>query len=75
MEWESRRLESLIRSWRGLETGWFVEIVKWRLKLRCIAQFKEIFRPEDGLPASIKKCWYNIDLYSFDPYWRNHHNS
>jgi hypothetical protein len=44
MEWESRILESLIRSWRGtgLKTGWFVEI----------AQFKQIFRPEDGLPAS-----------------------
>jgi hypothetical protein len=41
MEWESRRLESLIRSWRGrgLETEWFVEIVMLGLKVRCIAQF------------------------------------
>ena len=37
---------------RGLKTGWFVEIVRWGLKLKCIAQFKQIFRPEDGLPAS-----------------------
>jgi hypothetical protein len=49
--------ESLRRSWRrrGFKTGWFVEIVKRGLKLRCIAQLKQIFRPEDRLPASYIK--------------------
>jgi hypothetical protein len=37
---------------RGLKTGWFVENVGWGLKLRSIAQFTQIFRSEDGLPAS-----------------------
>jgi hypothetical protein len=46
--------ESLIRSLKGggLKTGWFVEIFRRGLKLRCIAQFKQIFCPDDGLPAS-----------------------
>jgi hypothetical protein len=47
--------EGLIRSrrGRGIKKGVvFFEIVKWGLKLRCIAQFTQIFRPEDGLPAS-----------------------
>ena len=49
-----REIEDIIRSrkGRGLKTGWFVEIVGLGLKLRCIAQFNQIFRPEDGLPAS-----------------------
>jgi hypothetical protein len=40
------------RRGRGLKTGWFVKIIRWGLKLRCFAQFTQIFRPEDGLPAS-----------------------
>jgi hypothetical protein len=45
----------MIRSRRGsgLETGWFVEIIRWGMKLRCISQFTQICRPEDGLPASL----------------------
>jgi hypothetical protein len=35
----------------GLETGWFVKIVWWGLKLRCIAKFAQIFRPEDEPPV------------------------
>jgi hypothetical protein len=52
----------IIRSQRegGLKTGWFVEIVRWGLKLRCIAQFTQIFRPEDGLPASIYNFVYSL---------------
>jgi hypothetical protein len=64
--------DSLIRSWRGsgegaererrgLKTARLVEIVRRGLKLRCIAQFKHIFRPEDGLPASgVKSAAYNF---------------
>jgi hypothetical protein len=37
---------------RGLKKGWFVKIVRWGLKLRCIDEFTQISRPEDGLPAS-----------------------
>jgi hypothetical protein len=33
-------------------TGWFVEIVRWGLKVRCIAKSTQTFRPEDGHPAS-----------------------
>jgi hypothetical protein len=40
------------RRGRGLKAGWFVYIVRWGLKLRCIAKFTQIFRPEDGLPTS-----------------------
>ena len=43
----------IIRSRRGLVTGWFVEIVWWGLKLRCISRFTQIIRQEDGLPASL----------------------
>jgi hypothetical protein len=31
-----------------------LKIVRWGLKQRCIAQFTQIFRPDDGLPASCK---------------------
>ena len=45
----------MIRSRRGtwLKARWFVEIVRWSLKLRCVTQFTQFFRPEDGPPASI----------------------
>ena len=33
-------------------SGWFVEIVRWELNLRCIAKFRQIFCPVRGLPAS-----------------------
>jgi hypothetical protein len=49
-------IEEIKRSRRGigLKTGYFVEIVCWGLKLRSIAQFTQIFRPEDGPPACYK---------------------
>ena len=51
------------RRGRGLKTGWFVEIVGLGLKLRCIAQFTLIFRPGDGLPASINNVIKGNDHY------------
>jgi hypothetical protein len=48
---------------RGLKTGWFVEIVRWGLKLRCITQFTQIFCPEDGLSASMMNRIKPIYVY------------
>ena len=44
--------------------GWLVEIVRWGLKLRCSAKFTQIFRPEDGLPASCTNAM--ISYHSID---------
>jgi hypothetical protein len=54
----------IVRSWRGrgLKTRWFVEIVRWGLKLWCIARFKQIFLPEDGLPSSLNNLSMVSDI-------------
>jgi hypothetical protein len=36
-----------------IQDRWFVEIVRWGLKVRCIAKSTQTFRPEDGHPASL----------------------
>jgi hypothetical protein len=45
------------------ETGCFVEIVRWGLKLRCISQFTQIIHPEDGLPASCFNLLSNFESW------------
>ena len=46
-------------------SGWFVEIVRWELKLRCVAKFTQIFCPEDGLPASYHHHFGPLNCVTF----------